>query len=949
LSTGGITVTNGTKGALTGSGNIYTLPVTPNGQGAITCTVNAAAAQDAAANGNSVSNTASVTYDTLAPTVAVTPNGTSTSTSPITFTLTFSEPVTGLTAGGITVSNGTKGALTGSGTTYTIPVTPTTQGAVTCTVNAGAAQDAATNPNTASNIASVTYNPAPPSVVVTPSGTTTKNSPITFTLTFSAPVTGLTASGITVTNGTKGTLTGSGAIYTIPVTPSAQGAVTCTVSPGAALDSFSNGNTVSNTASVTYDNVAPTVSVTPNGTTAKNSPITFTLTFSESVTGLTASGITVTNGTKGALTGSGTTYTIPVTPTAQGAVTCSVNAAAAQDAASNNNTASNTASITYDSVAPAVTVTPSSGTVTSVPINFTITFSEPVTGLTAGGITVGNGTKGTLTGSGTTYTMPVTPTAFGAVTCAVGVGVAQDAATNGNTASNTASVNLNPSCTISPTGTSANGTITFTLTFSEPVDKPNASANITVSGGNKGTLSGTAPSTVYTLPVTPSGSSGSTVTCLMKANAVSDNYGNKNTISNTASVTYDATAPTVTVSPTGTTTGSSPINFTLTFSEAVTGLTAAGITVTNGTKGALTGSGTTYTMPVTPTSAGAVTCTVNAGAAQDAATNNNTASNTASVTYNPSSPSVVVTPSGTTTKNSPITFTITFSTSVTGFTSSGITVTNGTKGTLSGSGTTYTIPVTPSAQGAVTCSVNANAAQDAALNYNTASNTASVTYDTVAPSVTVTPTGTSTSTSPITFTLTFSEPVTGLTAAGITVTNGTKGALTGSGTTFSIPVSATPGTVTCQVNASAAQDAATNNNTASNIASVTLLTAQQSWRLQYFGTTDNTGSAADTADPDGDGCNNLLEYVAGLDPTNPSSRFITNAQPVPGQPGQMSISFGPIVSGRTYVVKSASTLINPAWTALSSSSSSESGTTRTVTDLSAGPGAKFYHVEITAP
>src|SRR5207248_199083 len=157
---------------------------------------------------STVSNTASVIYDSVAPTVAVTPSGTSANGSPITFTLTFSEPVSGLTAAGITVTNGTKGTLSGSGTTYTIPITPSAQGAVTLAVNAGAAQDAATNNSTVSNTASVTYDSVAPTVSVTPSGTTTNGSPITFTMTFSESVTGLTTSGLTVTNGTLGTLSG---------------------------------------------------------------------------------------------------------------------------------------------------------------------------------------------------------------------------------------------------------------------------------------------------------------------------------------------------------------------------------------------------------------------------------------------------------------------------------------------------------------------------------------------------------------------------------------------------------------------------------------------------------------------------------------------------------------------------------------------------------------------
>lgn len=40
-----------------------------------------------------------------------------------------------------------------------------------------------------------------------------------------------------------------------------------------------------------------------------------------------------------------------------------------------------------------------------------------------------------------------------------------------------------------------------------------------------------------------------------------------------------------------------------------------------------------------------------------------------------------------------------------------------------------------------------------------------------------------------------------------------------------------------------------------------------SWRLAHFGTAENSGDAALTADPDGDGIINLLEYALGADPT----------------------------------------------------------------------------------
>ena len=100
------------------------------------------------------------------------------------------------------------------------------------------------------------------------------------------------------------------------------------------------------------DTTAPTCTVTGPDSPTNQSPINFTITFSESVKELTVSDITVTGGSKGPLDGSGTTYTLPVTPSSQGAVTCQVPADSAQDAATNGNTVSNNLSITYDSAPP---------------------------------------------------------------------------------------------------------------------------------------------------------------------------------------------------------------------------------------------------------------------------------------------------------------------------------------------------------------------------------------------------------------------------------------------------------------------------------------------------------------------------------------------------------------------------------------------------------------------
>ena len=48
---------------------------------------------------------------------------------------------------------------------------------------------------------------------------------------------------------------------------------------------------------------------------------------------------------------------------------------------------------------------------------------------------------------------------------------------------------------------------------------------------------------------------------------------------------------------------------------------------------------------------------------------------------------------------------------------------------------------------------------------------------------------------------------------------------------------------------------------------ITALTAFQSWQIQYFGSTTNPAAAAGV-DADGDGQNNLAEFIAGTDPTD---------------------------------------------------------------------------------
>jgi len=98
------------------------------------------------------------------------------------------------------------------------------------------------------------------------------------------------------------------------------------------------------------------------------------------------------------------------------------------------------------------------------------------------------------------------------------------------------------------------------------------------------------------------------------------------------------------------------------------------------------------------------------------------------------------------------------------------------------------------------------------------------------------------------------------------------------------------------------------------------------------------------ADPDGDGMNNLLEYLAGTDPNNPASRLaITQAGFVPA--GDFTLTF-PSVSGITYRVETSGTLAPDSWTALGADLSGTGGILQAADSTANKPANRFYRVRV---
>jgi PKD repeat protein len=130
---------------------------------------------------------------------------------------------------------------------------------------------------------------------------------------------------------------------------------------------------------------------------------------------------------------------------------------------------------------------------------------------------------------------------------------------------------------------------------------------------------------------------------------------------------------------------------------------------------------------------------------------------------------------------------------------------------------------------------------------------------------------------------------------------------------------------------------------------IVVLTPYQAWQLQYFGCT-NCSQAQPTADADGTGQDNYFKYVAGLNPTNPSSVFTFSIAAAPGQTGAMNLIYNPAVPGRIYTPAFATALVGP-WSVLTTTAAPPvtNGTEVTLTDTNALQTQKYYEMEIFGP
>jgi hypothetical protein len=258
-----------------------------------------------------------------------------------------------------------------------------------------------------------------------------------------------------------------------------------------------------------------------------------------------------------------------------------------------------------DVTGPTLTITPTQSSPTNAStINYTITFNESVTGFVLGDITVVGGTKGNFAGSGTTYTFDVTsPTAT--VEVSVAGGVAQDAASNGNSASSTSYV-----------ATLQTINVDATLASIQVGNNQQYSASGVYSDSSTASLDGLVTwSSTNAAAATVSGSGVATGVAAGSTN-VTATLGSKSGFK--ALTVNAATLVSISVTPVGATTGiggTLQFSATGTYSNSTTQDVTESVTWTSGTPGTATISNTAGTKGLaTAVAAGTSTITAQQGA-----------------------------------------------------------------------------------------------------------------------------------------------------------------------------------------------------------------------------------------------------------------------------------------------------------------------------------------------
>ena len=130
-------------------------------------------------------------------------------------------------------------------------------------------------------------------------------------------------------------------------------------------------------------------------------------------------------------------------------------------------------------------------------------------------------------------------------------------------------------------------------------------------------------------------------------------------------------------------------------------------------------------------------------------------------------------------------------------------------------------------------------------------------------------------------------------------------------------------------------------------ANITVGGPMLSWRQTHFGNTSGNGNGANTADPDGDGIANLVEYALGKSPMQPGAAPFG----VENTAGQIVLTFNRIAANNDVtIIVEAATVLGGTWTPVASSVNGAAFTTlagdTTVSETGTSPVGVTVNVNV---
>ena len=138
-----------------------------------------------------------------------------------------------------------------------------------------------------------------------------------------------------------------------------------------------------------------------------------------------------------------------------------------------------------------------------------------------------------------------------------------------------------------------------------------------------------------------------------------------------------------------------------------------------------------------------------------------------------------------------------------------------------------------------------------------------------------------------------------------------------------------------------------------NDMTLTIATPIEAWRYQTLGAINNSGLNADTADKDGDGVLNLMEYATAMNPA--ASDMVPQSAAMNGNVLDFTYTKNKSATDVTYTVEWSDTLTAASWSTSGVSAPtilSDNGTTQQIkVTVTAGSGVtkRFVHLKVTRP